>query len=518
MGLFKSDTVPIFWDIAVAYNRIAGDQIVEILQNNPHKIRHAYGLEGVKGRSNGFLDELRCYASISSLAEVGLPLIDGDSSESERIMKAGTYEWGTARFELEVFRRVEGSAEWVECGVAALKNAGGFRYRIHRLLDLITDNIGAQVGEWGRIGVRVRSVGYGYPQSYDRITFTGNWKQEFTWVQEHPTYVVINQYGNSPTPTSTPTPTPPPVPTLTLSLGAGVTSVVANNDGRITLNIENIPTGTQLTGSWFKAGIDTGVTELVTVGTAPILLSTLKLREKLSGNYSLRLFYNDNGYSSNAVAVTVNPEVEIAPSVADTVSTANLTITGKYFPVTNITYSYNWLRAGTVVFTSSGGVQSTTVTNNTWTLTLPTSQLQNSTSGDHTFRINIVENNVSIPYNSKNSVTLTVSTPPSITLSPASTNLYFAPPGWFTIKLDRFTAGEVLTTVFQKDGIDLTSTAENRTYTPTNNSMSYTRPFESVYTNGAYGMYRLKVTRPNGTVLFSNTSNVHYQVQSGGEG
>ena len=506
MPEFESQTVTQNHDISLVYNNQAGDKVIEVLQNNPQIIRNVYGLEGVKGCANAILREIRCYASINSLKEAALPEITGEDTESQKLTKVQSFEWKTDRFELIVYRRAAKSSEWIECGVTALKNSQGFRYRTHRILDMITDDIGALIGEWGRIGIAIKGVGYGLPQTWDRITITGNWVQEFTWCQSRPTYVQINNYGASPSPS--PTPTPTPTPTLTLSITG--TSAIANNDEKITLAITDIPVSTQLSGTWFKNGVDTGATETITVTGQPLLLSTLKLREKLSGNYSLRLFYNGNGYLSNAVAVTVNPEIEISPTTADTVNTPNLTITGRYFTAATISYTYNWLRAGTVVFTSSGGAQTLTVTNNSWVLTLPTSQLQNSTSGDHTFRANIVENNVSVPYSSKNAVAITVSNPPTISLSPTSANVANAEQN-FSVTLQAFTSGESLTTTWQREGVDVSNTTETRTYTPTNNQMIFSKPRSYFYVNGAYGNYRVKVTRSNGTIFYSNTTNLFFQ-------
>lgn len=352
MGLFKSDTVPIFWDIAIAYNNIAGTQIIELLQNNPHKIRQVYGLEGVKGRSNGFLDELRCFASISSLAEVGLPLIDGDSTESERIMKAGSYEWKTALFELEVFRRAGNSPEWVECGVAALKNAGGFRYRIHRLLDLITDNIGAQVGEWGRIGVRVKPVGYGYPQSYDRITFTGNWKQEFNWVQEHPFYVVVNNYGGSgtaltPTPTPTPTPDPEPTtaPTLTVTRTIDSTGYIyADADTNITLAASGLMPDYPFSIRFMSGGLNIkSDTYTSTTAEWELTFKPSALNQYGSKNYTVSLvhgsFSTDNPTSLNVVIPSFNIYADTTYTVgAGRTFTCNMNVT----PYKDTWYNQVW--------------------------------------------------------------------------------------------------------------------------------------------------------------------------------
>lgn len=522
MGLFKSDTVQISHDISLVYSPTAGSQIIELVNNNPNQIRNKFGLGNVAGVANGLLDELRCYASISSLAEVSLPDIAPEDTESEKIVKVQSFEWSSARFELAIFKKAKGQADWAEFGVAALKNSSGFRYRIHRILDLTTDNIGARIGEWGRIGVAIRSVGYGFPQNLDRITFTGHWVQEFTWVQEHPTYVVVNNYGGGSSPTPTPTPTPPPIPTLTLSLASGSTSAVANNDEKITLNIEDIPTGTQLTGTWFKNGVDTGVAETVTTVEGPILLSTLKLREKLPGSYSLRLFYNDNGYLSNSVAVTVNPEVSISlPSGTTTALTGSSTpilVTGKYFNRSgSVPISYSWLRSSdnVAVFTSSGN-NSINIVNGSFTINLVAAQLQNGTTGNYRFRL-YLDNTSTIPFVT-NEIAVQVTNPPAVVISPSSANVFNGVTYTFTITLSHFTNGEVLNTVWQREGVDLTSTATTRTFNPSSGtSVSYTVQSTSIY-NGNTGNYRLKVTTPSGLVMFSNTCLFHVTNTSGGEG
>src|SRR5919199_1163110 len=518
MVVFKSDSVSITHDISVVYSPNVGNQIIEVAFNNPNIIRSVYGLEGVKGCANGLLDELRCYASISSLEEVGLPDFALEDTNSERITKAGSYEWNTSRFELVVCKKDKHSINWAEFGIAALKNASGFRYRISRLLDLTTDNIGARLGEWGRIGIYIQDVGFGVPKSFDKITITGHWVQEFVFTQEAPTYVVINQYGNSVTSTPTPSPTPVAIPAFTLALTSG-TSVVANNNDLINLTISNVPVGTALTGSWFKNGVDTGISESVAVTGSTISLSTSKLKDKLSGNYKLRLYYQDTGYLSNEVAVVVNPEITLSlPSgiaTAETGSNTLITVIGKYFDRVGSAYIiYNWLKGSTVAYTSSGAI-SIDIQNGSFSLTLPANQLQAATSGDYQFRL-YLDNASTTPYLSKNTIPIVITNPSSVSISPTSVNTYNGTGYTFTVSLAYLVQGEPLNNLWLRNDVEIANTAQTKTYNTTTNTMNYNVLMTSFYSTAS--IYRLKVTRANGSVLLSNTCNIYYQFDGGGLG
>ncbi|AFZ22367.1 hypothetical protein [Allocoleopsis franciscana] len=301
MGLFKSDTVGISHDISVVYSPSMGQSIITLVDNNPNQIRAKFGLGNLPGVANGLLDELRCYASISSLSEIAFPDIKNEDPEAIKVTKAQSFEWKTARFELVVFKKAKNAADWAECGVSALKNSGGFRYRIHRMLDLVTDNIGARVGEWGKIGVSVRAVGYGVPAAFDRITFTGNWQQEFTWVQEHPTYVQINQYGSSssaspsPTPTPTPAPQPTSAPTLTVTRTVDSTGYIyADADTDITFAAGNLLANYPFTVRFVSGG--TTVKSDTYTSTADTWTRTFKpseLNQYGSKNYTIDFIHGN---------------------------------------------------------------------------------------------------------------------------------------------------------------------------------------------------------------------------------
>lgn len=502
--LFEAQTVPMTHDISLVYSNQVGDKVIEVLHNNPNVIRHAYGLEGVRGCANALLRELRCYASINSLASVPLPNIERETPESDKLVAINEFEWKTARFELVVFKRAKNSGEWVECGVTALKNSSGHRYRLHRILDLVTDDVGATVGEWGRVGIAVRAAGYGYPQSWDRIAITGGWVQEFTWCQSRPTYVQVNNYGSTSTPE--PEPTPAPVPTLTLALATGSTSAVANTDEKIRITITEVPTGTQLSGTWFKDGVDTGIAEALTTTGSPIELSTLKLRDKLSGQYSLRLFYNDGGYLSNTVSVTVNPEITLAlPSgvtSAQTGSFTPITISGKYFP-TGTAVTYQWLKAPT----DSAGLPNGNFvpgTNGTFTVTQDASIFQ--TKGTGNYRLAVYVGSNTTPHYS-NEISVTQTTVPTVTLNRTSADISNYYPGEIGITVRGFTVNDVIATTWFKADVELPTSTANRTYTHNiTNGHYYTWPVNNFINspyNGA-GVYRLRVIRGAVTIFSGN--------------
>lgn len=513
MGLFKSDSVQISHDISVVYSPAAGSQVIELVCNNPNHIRNKFGLGNVPGVANGLLDELRCYAAITSLPSPELPNISGEDTESEKLTKAQSYEWGTARFELVVYKRAKNSADWAEFGTQALKNAGGFRWRLHRILDLTTDNIGARVGEWARIGVAIRSVGYGMPASFDRITFTGHWVQEFTWVQEHPTYVQINQYGSSPSPTPTPaptptpTPTPPTPPTVTLALASGTTTANANNDDKINLTITNIASGTQLSAKWYKEGVDTGLTESITTTGAPIQLSTLKLRDKLSGNYRLDVFYNSVAYPSNAVSVSVTPEITLSlPSGATTANTGDqtlITVSGKYFSQTGSqAIIYQLLKASdnSVAYTSSGGVNSPqTLVDGAFTFTINSSVLASATTGEYKLKFHF-NDLTTTAYLSKNNVSVTVTAaPPTVVLSPTAVNTTSQ---GTAVSISRTFTGfpnGFHAWTWQKDGVDMNNGGSQ--YIASANALTVSQQVSAFSTGN--GTYRIKITA-NSVIYYSN--------------
>lgn len=511
MPVFKSDTVSISRDIALVYSPQSGNGIITLVDNNPDYIKYKFGLQGTKGVCNALLDELRCYATISSLPEVSFPDYSPEDSESERVIKAQSYEYNTARFEGIVYRKAKHSTEWAEVGLVALKNAGGFRYRIHRLLDLLTDNIGVKLGEYGKIGIAIKSVGYGYPQSFDRISFTGSWVQEYTWASELPPSVIVNNYGstsNSPSPTPTPTPV---TPTFVLSLAQGKTSAVANSSDQITLTTTGITAGTGLSGVWYKGTTNTGISESISVLSGGIvLLNSNKLLPSGSGNYKLKITYSGVEYTTNEIAVIVNPDVGVViDSGAAFVENANsnpITITGRYFAAGSVTYT--WLLndtattlTGTFTADSTGGF--TVSQNSSQFYNYGNSTGGNPEGGRGYWKLKLTQAGIDYYSNAIYAMDLM----PAATLSPNTISITSG--GNITVGINRFRVGDVITFTWVKAGVELTSTAINQTYAQnTGNafagySYSYTVAANQ-FANSPYGAgtYKIKAQR-QGAIVYS---------------
>jgi hypothetical protein len=352
MPELRFDTVQLVHDISVVYNPSQGQNIITVLDNNPNAARLKYGLKGIRGWCNAMMDEIRVYSSIQSLPQIPLPDFNDEDSESERLTKAQSFEWNTARFELAIFKKAANSNQWAEFGVAALKNAGGFRYRIHRILDLATDNIGVRVGEFGQIGVQVRAVGFDLPKAADRISITGHWVQEFVFVQEV-TPLVINQASPAATPTPTATPTPVTPPNLLLSLASG-TNADATLDTPITLTVSNLPIGTVITGTWLRNGVATSFTESIVVSTSANTFSSAKFTQP--GNYSLQITYQGTNYTSNTIPVILSPSVKFVLAAGVTlVEPDRNTIIGirlkNFQPNTSV--AATWVKEGVGILDSS---------------------------------------------------------------------------------------------------------------------------------------------------------------------
>lgn len=502
MPVFKSDTVSISRDIALVYSPQSGNGIITLVDNNPDYIKYKFGLQGTKGVCNALLDELRCYATISSLPEVSFPDYSPEDSESERVIKAQSYEYNTARFEGIIYRKAQHSTEWAEVGLVALKNAGGFRYRIHRLLDLLTDNIGVKLGEYGKIGIAIKSVGYGYPQSFDRISFTGSWVQEYTWASELPPAVIVNNYGST---SNSPTPTPTPVtPTFVLSLAQGKTSAVANTSDQIILTTTGISAGTGLSGIWYKGTTSTGINESISVLSGGIvLLNSNKLLASGAGNYKLKITYSGTEYTTNEVAVSVSPEVTVAITSTASGDTSffvvgnsfQLAITGKYF--TPGTVNFTWYR-NNVALTNTG--TATADANGNFTLDQSTSNASFYTSGggskEGTYKLRFVQGSVTVDSNTIYGADRL----PAVSVSPTSASVSTSTN--LVAQVRNFTVNDALTSIWLKDGAEIPSTSTQRTYAESSGDpfngyyFSFSTPANTFSSLGA-GTYTLKVTKNN---------------------
>lgn len=528
--LFEAQHVPMTHGISVAYNSLAGNQVIELALNNPNVIRQTYGLQGVKGCANGLLRELRCYASIGSIPEVPLPEIFGEDSDSDRIMKTQAYQWLSSRFELVVFTKNKNGSEWIECGVEALKNSNGSRYRLHRILDLVTDDVGALIPEWGRIGVAVRSVGYGYPQSWDRITFTGAWVQEFTWCQPKPPAVIVNNYGTSASPSPTPTPTPPPEPTFTLSLAEGKTSAVANGGDSIVLTITSLAAGVGVSGVWLKNDVATTVTESISTTASNIhLLPANKLVNSGAGNYKLRLTYGGKEYTTNAIAVTLSPQVSLAISATQSGDLSFFVVDGQTYEFaiqgsnfTSGSGTYTWFRGDNPATVSPSPGVNNQITGNVSIDSNGNFSLNKTSSGatftsaydssnkEGLYKLRITKDGI----NTFSNTIYGANKASSIGFSPTSVSMAGTTP--VTVTISGFAVGQTLTTVWLRNNVELPGTAQQHTYAENggNSFNGYWYQFSVPAANfanspyGGAGTYKLKVSRPNTPINFTSTGSV----------
>lgn len=491
---------------------------VTLVENTSHRIRGKFGLWSVPGWVNALVHDCWVTAKIRSLPEIKLPIFGEFESNEDRLSKTILYEWGTARLELELLLG-DSLGNWASFGETAIKNSNGYRYRKHRALDLMTDAHGFQLEENYKIAVRLVNVGFGDLTNQDKIDIVGAWTQEFIAVQQQPPYVVNNVYGSSnspsPSPTPTPTPTPPAIPTLTLALASGTNTANANNDEKILLTIGNLPSGTQLSGKWFKGTTDTGIAETITTTGSPIELSTLKLRPSLSGSYSLQLIYNGITYNSNSVSVTVNPEITLSLSTglsaASTGEQTLITVSGKYFTQSGsqaIIYQLLKTSDNSVQYTSTdngSAVNSPQVlTNGEFTFTINSSVLASKTSGDYKLKFHFGSLS-DTAYLSNNNVTVNITAaPPAITVSPTTVNTTTQ---GTAVSISRTISGlpsGFYPWVWQKDGTDLSGSGGTQ-YKASSSPETFSQALSTFSTGN--GVYRIKLTA-NSTAYYSNTLTV----------
>jgi hypothetical protein len=132
---------------------------------------------------NGFVKNLKAFSKISSLAAVQLPVFELEDSESQKLFKTLDIEFNSPRKQLDLFISVNN--EWNQVGSASLLNPSGYPYRMYNLMDFYTDNSAAELGENGKIGVKISDVGYGLLTGNDTVTIHGSYIQEFVFADSY---------------------------------------------------------------------------------------------------------------------------------------------------------------------------------------------------------------------------------------------------------------------------------------------------------------------------------------------
>lgn len=499
--------------ISYLYRPTTQDRIITIVDNNPVALKAKYGLSAIKGWVNGFLEELYCYARITSLPDIRPPNYKQEDTDSDRLAKTLEYQWETARFELLVYSRPNSASEWVEFGTTALKHAGGHRYRRHRLIDLITDNIGAGIGEYGQIGVQIQPVGWGYPQTQDRITITGHWVQEFVAVQSQPPYAVVNNNVSStgsvsplpsPSPTPTPTPTPPAVTSVTVTPSTAKTI----DDVDITVTV----TGTAnavFDGYWSKGGTEiSGTRRSIGIGTGGTATFTQKSSTFAASPYTKGGVYKFNVVESTTKTVSsgdltiVHPSGSITPSTgyifrktAATLTFANLK------PSTG--YSAQWHKNGSAVTST---VTVSTDANGAISIPLDASAFRASPfNGTGRYKF-VLTTTVGVVESNEIDVKEASITIPSGTF-------YLPGSGANYVNISNIEAGQYITSWLKDGGV--VGSATTRTSTGVNASFEF---LYSMFDQYGPGKYKARMTNPDGSLVYESNEMTMAQGSTGGGG
>lgn len=348
--------------IVTNLNKTQMGRVITLCENSAHKIRGKFGLWNVPGWTNALIHELYLTAHITSLPEVPLPVIEEFATPTDQLNKTLQYEWSTARIELEVLLG-DSHGNWASLGETALKNSSGYRYRKHRLLDLITDNPGFQLEENFKLGVMLKNMGFGDIKDSDRLSITGSWTQEFIAVQQQPPYVVNNNYGSS----TAPTPVAASNAVLTLTVSSG-TQAFIGSDTPINISLTKAEPSKSFTATWRKDGTLTTITTTLlsdASGNVNTTFNSGTFSLLGAGKYSLEITDFNKAIISNEINA-VMPNLVLSPTTAynwanSTISVAvsNLAINTTYIlgfiglTATNVSRT----QAGeTTTFTFSGTV------------------------------------------------------------------------------------------------------------------------------------------------------------------
>jgi hypothetical protein len=119
---------------------------------------------------NGFIQDLRIKIDINSLDEVGLPVLEPELTEAEKLQLYTQLEWANARMELSILKSLNGS-DWIEISRLSLQNRAPY-YSVD-LLPYFTKQADSIVGnEW--IAVKVINAGHGLLTGSDELVVYGS--------------------------------------------------------------------------------------------------------------------------------------------------------------------------------------------------------------------------------------------------------------------------------------------------------------------------------------------------------
>ena len=130
---------------------------------------------------NAFIKNLRVFASVPSLPEAPFPDFKNTDSSTQKLIKTLDIEWGTPRKQLDIFITDVPNPvinDWSQIGSVSLLNPYGYPFRVYNLMDLFTDNLALELGENGKIAVRMFDVGQGLLAIQDSVVIHGSYTEE----------------------------------------------------------------------------------------------------------------------------------------------------------------------------------------------------------------------------------------------------------------------------------------------------------------------------------------------------
>jgi hypothetical protein len=248
-----------------------------------------------------------------------------------------------------------------------------------------------------------------------------------------------------------------------------------------------------------------------------------------AGNYSLKLTYSGAEYTTNAVAVTLLPQVTLSITATQSGNlsffvvdgqTYEFSIQGNYFTPGPATFA--WFKGESPATQSSSPGVNTPITGNltvgadgTFILNKNSSSATftsyyDSTNKEGTYRIKITQNGVdtwSNPIYGANKVGV-----PSF--SPSTVSMAGSTP--VTVNINGFTIGQSLALVWLKDDLELPGSSSQHTYAENagNPFLGYYYSFTVPAANfanspyGGAGNYKLKVSRPGTPITFTSANPV----------
>lgn len=154
------------------------EAIIQLNLLNPDEIASQEGFAAFPYKLNIFLQELRCTATIRSVADINLPDIRDEDSRTTQIVKANNMEWDSPRKELVGWIKKAGGS-WIELPAVSLLNVSGFRRREYNLMRIFSRGIARGIANGDALGISIADVGNGLLTELDKVTIDGYLSYEF---------------------------------------------------------------------------------------------------------------------------------------------------------------------------------------------------------------------------------------------------------------------------------------------------------------------------------------------------